>query len=84
MIYFFISFPPRSLHNTGYVFEERGEMEIKGKGLMVTHFLIGYDDDAAGSRDNHAHEFDHTHPDENVGHDPVINQSDEAGWSAGR
>ncbi|KAK7488571.1 hypothetical protein BaRGS_00020188, partial [Batillaria attramentaria] len=31
----------RSLRNIGFTFKRRGEMEIKGKGKMVTHFLIG-------------------------------------------
>ncbi|XP_070193840.1 guanylate cyclase soluble subunit beta-2-like [Littorina saxatilis] len=30
----------RSLRNIGFFFKRRGEMEVKGKGKMVTHFLI--------------------------------------------
>ena len=30
----------RELINKGYTFEERGEIEIKGKGKMLTYFLV--------------------------------------------
>ena len=41
----------RALENTNFVLEVRGEIEVKGKGKMTTHFLIGeeerdHEDDA--------------------------------------
>lgn len=33
-------FPNSALRNLGFTFKRRGEIEVKGKGSMVTHFLI--------------------------------------------
>ncbi|KAL8603738.1 hypothetical protein ACOMHN_024354 [Nucella lapillus] len=32
------------LYDYGYVFKQRGEVEVKGKGKMVTYFLVGSQD----------------------------------------
>ena len=31
----------RALRGKGFLLEKRGEVEIKGKGLMITHFVNG-------------------------------------------
>ena len=31
----------RLLHGEGYIFRRRGNIEVKGKGQMTTHFLVG-------------------------------------------
>ena len=37
----FVFHSPSALKDTGHKFERRGELEVKGKGAMVTYFLIG-------------------------------------------
>ena len=33
--------PTSKLYEYGYVFKRRGEIEVKGKGVMTTFFLVG-------------------------------------------
>lgn len=33
---------PRALRGCGYIFKRRGQMDVKGKGIMSTYFLCGH------------------------------------------
>lgn len=37
----FLNLTPRELKDAGFNIQERGQIEVKGKGLMTTYFLLG-------------------------------------------